>query len=133
MEITGGCFCKAIRYRCSLDAAADVAICHCSECRRSTGGTHVSWLTVPREQLQWLTGKPRQIRTNQYTARTFCPDCGTQLSLETTRVPATIDITVCSTDQPEQLPPGRHIWLRNRLPWVYIDDGLAREEEENLA
>ena len=133
MEITGGCFCRAVRYRCSLDGTPDVAVCHCSECRRSTGGTHVTWLTVPRERLQWLAGEPGQVRTNETTVRSFCPDCGTQLSLVSTRAPATIDITVCSTDYPEQLPPDRHIWLRNRLRWVSIEDGLAREEEETLS
>lgn len=132
MEITGGCFCRSVRYRCSVDAPPNVAICHCSECRRSTGGTHVTWLTVPRERLRWLCGTPRQIRTNATTVRHFCSECGTQLSLETTLSPSTIDLTVSSADHPERLRPDRHIWVRNRLEWVSIDDGLRREDEETL-
>src|SRR5206468_9902663 len=35
-EITGGCFCGAVRYRVSA-TTRDVSHCHCSICRRTTG------------------------------------------------------------------------------------------------
>ena len=132
MEINGGCFCGAVRYRCSASEPADVATCHCSECRRSSGGTHITWLTVPEAQFQWTRGTPARMKTNPRTTRHFCDQCGTQLTLKTDLVPTMVDITVGSTDLPDRLPPTRHIWVRNRLPWVQLNDGLVQEQEERL-
>src|SRR5881396_1158763 len=45
-EITGGCFCGAVRYRVSA-TTRDVSHCHCSICRRTTGAPFVTWATFP--------------------------------------------------------------------------------------
>jgi hypothetical protein len=42
----GGCHCGALRYRLEGDLG-DVAHCHCSICRRVSGGTLVTWVTLP--------------------------------------------------------------------------------------
>src|SRR5207253_10757975 len=49
-EVTGGCFCGAIRYRVTA-VPRDVAHCHCRICRRTTASPFVTWATFPTAAL----------------------------------------------------------------------------------
>ncbi|MGD8498944.1 MAG: GFA family protein [Chromatiales bacterium] len=130
MAIEGGCYCGACRYRIALDRLDDVANCHCSICRRTTGGAFVTWATVPKSAFEWLAGRPRDYAPNDTSRRWFCPSCGAQLALWTSLSPETIDITVTTLDRAEDHPPNRHIFVRGKLDWVFVDDGLPQEAEE---
>ena len=127
----GGCHCGALRY--SFTAPLDdVAHCHCSICRRTTGGTLVTWATIPRSAFGWLQGSPACYHSSPGNHRYFCAQCGAQPIFETDRTPDTLDVTVSSLDHPESAPPSRHIWVNSRLPWLHLDDGLPEEQEEQL-
>ncbi len=130
MTITGGCFCGAVRYAVDAAALTDTAICHCEACRKTTGGTHVTWTTVDRAAFTWTAGDPRALRSSDHGVRFFCSCCGTQLALETSREPETIDIAVTSLDDPGLAPPDRHIWAESMLPWIRPDDGLPAMDRE---
>lgn len=130
MPIEGRCHCGACHYRIELDRLDDVANCHCSICRRSTGGTYVTWATVPEKAFSWRSAEPRAYAATVGSIRWFCPDCGAQLALWTERSPDTMDVTVSTLDDPDVRPPDRHIFVANKLAWVSVDDGLPCEEEE---
>src|SRR5207249_4523371 len=59
VEVTGGCFCGAIRYRVN-DAPRDVAHCHCGICRRTTGAPFVTWATFPAAAFVFTAGVPAE-------------------------------------------------------------------------
>lgn len=127
----GGCHCGAQRY--AIEAPLDdVGHCHCSICRRTTGGTLVTWATVPRASFRWLQGHPARYASSADSHRYFCPHCGAQLVFETERTPDTLDVTVTTLDHPEAAAPSRHVWVGSRLPWLHLDDGLPQEWEEQL-
>ena len=128
--ITGGCACGNVRYEIDLDRLDDIAICHCSMCRRSTGGTHVTWATVPRAAFRWTSGPARTFRSSDHAVRHFCARCGSQLAFVTDREPGAMDITVTTLDDAGSHAPDRHIWTSSRLPWIHLDDGLGQEERE---
>jgi hypothetical protein len=49
------------------------------------------------------------------------------------QAPDNIDITTCSLDDPEAVPPREHIWTSSRLSWMRFADDLpefraARED-----
>lgn len=125
----GGCHCGRLRYAVNarLD---DVAHCHCSICRRTSGGLVTTWATVPRTAFRWLTGEPAQYRSSSTSTRYFCSHCGAQLALHTDLAKDSLDITVATLDHPEQCPANRHIWVGNRLPWLHLDEQLPEEVEE---
>ncbi|WP_198034142.1 GFA family protein [Acidihalobacter ferrooxydans] len=129
--IEGGCHCGACRYAVETNALDDVAVCHCSICRRTTGGTHVTWATVPIASFRWTEGEPRRYSAVAGSERHFCPDCGAQMALWTVLSPGTLDISVTTLDHADHYPPNRHIWVGSRLAWVSLDDALAQEDEEN--
>lgn len=61
--------------------------------------------------------------------RSFCPRCGTQLSFESSRAPAEIDVTTCSLDRPELVPPRDHTRTSSQVSWLRLSDGLPRLPE----
>ena len=119
----GGCFCGAIRYSIKGPIPPG-AHCHCSMCRKSSGGTLVTWVMVPMERFTVTRGEPAIYKSSEEAERSFCSNCGTQLIFRSKSEPLSVDITVSSLDEPQNHPPDRHIWSRSRLPWVRMDDGL---------
>ena len=79
---TGGCHCGYLRYAVAAPLD-DVAHCHCSICRRTTGGIVTTWATVPRAAFRWLAGEAAEYASSASCTRYFCPRCGANLALFT--------------------------------------------------
>lgn len=121
----GGCFCGHLRFEVE-GRPRTVVQCHCGQCRRSVGATPVTWATYPRRAVQ--IGKVRWHRASPLSRRGFCPRCGTSLFFQHRRTRHELDITVTSFDQPERLPPQRHCFVPDRLPWVALEVGLPQHQ-----
>lgn len=127
----GGCQCGAVRYQFHAPLR-DIAHCHCSVCRRSTGGILVTWITVPLAAFTWLRGEPACFASSPTCQRYFCPSCGAHLALFTTLSPQTLDVTIATLDKPELAAADRHIWTQSRLPWLEVDPHLPQERQEHI-
>ncbi len=127
----GGCHCGQLRYAVSTELQ-NIAHCHCSICRRTSGGIVTTWLTVPLTSFSWLRGAPAEYASSATCTRYFCPGCGAQLALFTTLSSQTMDVTVATLDHPEAAPADRHIWISSRLPWLQLDLHLPEEDQELL-
>lgn len=126
--LEGGCFCGAIRYQAD-GAPFHETHCHCSICRRTTGAPFVTWFSVPRTGFRFIRGTPTAFRSSGKGTRRFCSRCGTQLTFEHDDSPDEIDITTCSLDDPERLPPKDHSYVNSRLTWVEPGDDLPEFPE----
>lgn len=128
---TGGCHCGNLRYQ--VDAALeDIAHCHCSICRRTSGGIVVTWVSVPVDSLTWLAGSPTSYDSGPTCVRYFCNNCGAQVALFSRSSPLTMDVTIATLDHPETVRANRHIWTESRLPWLHLDEQLPQEPGETL-
>lgn len=123
--LTGGCYCKAIRYE-AADCAINPTNCHCTMCRGTTGGPCVAWFSVHMADFRYTRGSPTRFRSSEHATRTFCPVCGTQLTFADVASPDEIDITTCSLDDPGQAEPQAHIFTASQVPWLHLADGLPR-------
>lgn len=126
--LAGGCYCGAIRYETGA-APYDRTNCHCSICRRTTGAPFVTWFSVPRSEFRFVEGVPARFRSSAKGTRSFCARCGTQLTFEHDDAGDEIDVTTCSLDDPEALPPEDHSRTSSRLRWVRLADGLPEFAE----
>ena len=126
--LNGGCFCGAIRYEAG-GIPFHQTNCHCSICRRTTGAPFVAWFSVPRSEFRLIQGMPAQFRSSPKGMRSFCPRCGTQLTFEHDDASNEIDVTTCSLDAPDQLPPKDHTRTSSKLAWVKLADGLPQYHE----
>jgi hypothetical protein len=102
--LKGGWFCGRVRYEADANPTHATA-CHCSICRRASAAPFVAWFTV----------KPGEF--------TFQSD----------RHPGEIDVTTCSLDDPEQVPPKFHIWRASGISWVKTADGVPAYPEKRPA
>jgi hypothetical protein len=127
--LKGHCLCGAIEYEVA-PPFTNQTVCHCSMCRRAAGSPMVGWFTVPRGAYKVIAGTPRSYRSSAHAVRTFCAGCGTPLTFESVRFPEETDVTTCSLDDPEALPPRDHTRAATKLSWVKLDDGLPAYPEQ---
>jgi len=125
MDREGGCFCGALRYRAEGEPI-EVTHCHCLHCRRTSGAAFVTWACYPPDRFSWTKGEPGTFRSRPGAIRSFCTACGTPLTFIGDEPPSTVDVTVCTFDDPAAFSPGNHIFCDRQLPWIHLDDGLPR-------
>jgi len=121
--LTGHCFCGAVRYEAGGSPSSET-YCHCSICRRTSGAPLVAWFTVPAAGFRFVTGNPASFKSSEHGTRTFCPRCGTPLTFQSATLPEEMDVTTCSLDDPEVLPPKDHTRAGSGLSWVKLADDL---------
>ena len=130
--LTGGCLCGSVRYEADGEPFHRT-VCHCATCRRAGGAPIVAWFSVPKSSLRLVSGAMTAYRSSARVTRRFCPRCGTQITYETDDLPDEIDVTTCSLDDPDLLPPQDHTWASRRLRWVRLCDGLPDYAESRDA
>lgn len=108
----GGCQCGAARYAATIRDPAGY-LCHCTMCRRATGGVSIAFTNVAQADLQWESG-PDWYRSSPIAERPFCARCGTPLGfryLDSDR----IDLTIGSFDEPQFFHPTQHFAMESAL------------------
>jgi hypothetical protein len=125
MTLKGGCFCGQIRYE-ATGAPFHETSCHCAICRGTTGAPWVAWFSMDRQHFRFTAGEPARFKSTRRGTRTFCPNCGTQLTFETTDYPTEIDVTICSLDDPDSLRPKDQTWISSKVKWVHLDNRLPQ-------
>ena len=121
--LDGGCYCGFVRYRVEGTPVHET-LCHCSSCRRASGAPMVAWFSVPIEGYRVVSGEPVSFRSSRRATRSFCPRCGTPLTYQADAFPDEIDVTTCSLDVPERVPPRDHTRTSAKLPRVELDPRL---------
>jgi hypothetical protein len=114
-EVTGGCYCGAIRYR--ILATPSTAICYCGNCRRAIGAQSVAWVVSDRDLVQVVQGEPTTFTAPNGAAWSFCAVCGSTLFWEPDGKPGVFTVTTGTLDTPEAFPPVKAAWEDERLPW----------------
>ena len=118
MELTGGCHCGAVRYRVSGDPA-HVALCHCTDCRKSAGAPMVSWAAFASADFAVEQGEVTAFNSSGDSVRSFCPRCGTGLFfVNETVLPGLVDIQSATLDDPDALVPQAQIQVAERIGWM---------------
>ncbi|MDR3498707.1 MAG: GFA family protein [Parvibaculum sp.] len=113
MIATGGCLCGGVRYEFD-SAPRSLAYCHCTMCRKATGGVLVPWITLPVPAFRIVKGNLRHYKSSDPATRGFCPDCGTQITFWHEARPDDLDVTIGSLDNPDAFPPTRQIFAASR-------------------
>ena len=127
-EHAGGCLCGRLRYHITgpIDS---VGHCHCGMCRRSSGGVVTTWISLPAERFTFTRGKPAVYQSSEHGKRSFCGDCGAQITFWSRRSPAEIDVTLATLDDVSDHPADRHVFVKDRLPWLHLDEHLPCHQE----
>ena len=121
----GGCLCGAIRYRATA-APVRCVICHCSMCRKHSGGPALAFVHFPAEAFRWTRGEPTRYRSSAFAERGFCSECGSTLSMHERVLKDRVQVAVGTLDDAARVQPDDHVWTQDQLPWLRLDDDLPK-------
>ncbi|MBL0020933.1 GFA family protein [Sphingorhabdus sp.] len=118
MTYEGGCHCGAVRYEVAGEPQ-HVALCHCSDCRKSAGAPMVAWAAFAEDEFKLVQGELTTFNSSGTALRGFCPKCGTGISYRNAEyLPGIVDIQSATLDDPDALPAGCHIQTAERIGWM---------------
>jgi len=126
MEVTGGCLCKAVRYR--ITAAPIVTRqCWCRVCQYLGAGSSTVNVCFPTAAVT-IEGELRDYRSiadsGNVMHRRFCPACGTAMFSEAEARPHLIYVRAGTLDDPEIAKPAVTIWTSQAPSWACIDPAI---------
>jgi hypothetical protein len=121
----GGCLCGALRFEADADPV-DIGYCHCVRCQKSTGAPVLAWASFREGSFRYVVGYPTIYRSSSWGQREFCGTCGTQICYRDSEGAKTVDVNIGSLDSPASFRPRCHVFTRDQLPWMSIDDELPR-------
>ena len=125
LQLTGGCYCGAIRYR--IDAPQDELVmfkCHCRDCQRLTGAPFCAVVFVPATRLNFTAGQVKHHTTEGEAGahiRGFCADCGSRLTGGEGENSQGIGVTASSLDDPSVFRAQFENWVADAQPWDPLD------------
>ena len=128
MEIEGGCLCGEIRYAVS-GRVSGVGECHCSICRRATGGPYTAIAFTSTRSFRWLKGEATatHFRRPSGWSVAFCPTCGAP-------VPKAHDngklwlLPAGGLDGDPEIEVLQHIFVGSQAGWDVMGDGAPQHE-----
>ena len=123
--IAGGCLCGAIKFEVKLPSKW-CAHCHCSMCRRAHGAPYVTWVGFAREQFRLVEGTPSRHRSSEAATRSFCGQCGSMLTFESTRWAGEVHVARAAIPGAIDHRPMAHVFFSDKADWVTVGDDLPK-------
>jgi len=127
-KIKGACLCGQVQYEVSGPFEA-FHICHCSQCRRSTGSAHASNIFTSPDRIEWITGEEL---IKRYTpeepdviSKCFCTHCGSLVPYTSLKSGKLI-IPAGSLSETPGIEPQDNIFWRDRADWY---DAVAKAKK----
>ena len=126
MKITGGCYCRKIRYEADGDLEAAFQ-CHCRECQYITGGNANIVMVFAQDNFKYVKGKPSVFARSDLETpvkRYFCQNCGTSIGAISPARPGSMIVKAGTLDDPSVFSPSAAIFTCDRQSFHHIPDGL---------
>jgi hypothetical protein len=128
--LRGSCLCGGVKFE--VTEASDVLrYCHCESCKKLSGGAATVNLRAPSAAIRILEGEDllQTFRPEGGSAKTFCKTCGSNLFGGGWPESQAASVRVTAIDDPIDVSPGAHIFVRSVATWETLpDDGVDRFE-----
>jgi hypothetical protein len=100
-----------------------IAVCHCLDCKKASGGEAATWFGVPADDFTLTSGAPKAFRyiadSGQPLDRNFCPDCGARLYTSNLgSFPGQVFVQLASLDDLSWVKPGLEMFTKRRVAWA---------------
>jgi hypothetical protein len=105
--------------------------CHCTTCKRLSGGVGTANVGVPTAVVRIVEGADlvRTYQPDEGSAKTFCSACGTNLFGSGWPTSERTSIRVPTLEPGFEPQPAAHIYVRSVAAWETLpDDGLEQFE-----
>ena len=128
MEIEGGCYCGAVKYKGSGDPVFK-GQCHCRECQYTSGGAPNMVLGMPADGFSFTSGEPKAFSRDDLdnaVSREFCANCGTHLLSRSPQLPGVVLLKVGTLDDPSAFgQPDMAIYMCDKQSFHQVPEGVA--------
>lgn len=122
-EVHGGCACGQVRYEVA-SAPVQIVACHCSLCRRISGGPFSVYVVVREKDFRLTAGETSRYRATDRTTKHFCSSCGTPvLNSNPGTYKGVVMLYVGTTEDPRIYVPRLNIFCESKLDWVDPNEG----------
>jgi hypothetical protein len=126
-KLEGGCACGAVRYRLE-SLPMFVHCCYCLDCQRQTGSAFVLNALIETARVSVLQGEVARFAmptdSGQPHGIDRCKVCGTAVWSEYGGVAKLRFVRLGTLDDPTLLQPNVHIYIRSKLPWITLPEGV---------
>lgn len=126
-DLEGGCACATVRYRLT-SLPMFVHCCHCRDCQRQTGSAFVLNALIEADRVVLLSGNPEPVAVPTDSGRPHeihrCPSCKVAVWSTYGGISKLRFVRVGTLDDPAALTPDVHIYVRSKLPWVALPEGV---------
>jgi hypothetical protein len=130
--LRGSCLCGAVAFEVD-DPPDTLSFCHCTSCKKLSGGAGTVNLGVAPSKIRILEGEDllQSFSLPDGSAKTFCTNCGANLFGGGWPDTERASVRVTTLDEPPAAAKiVRHIYVRSAAPWETLpDDGADRFEE----
>ena len=126
--LLGSCLCGGVRFEVT-EAFEAVSACHCTSCKKISGGAGTVSGRARTEAIRILEGEAllRTFQPAEGVAKTFCSICGSNLFGGGWPDSEMTSVRLSSIDSYFDQKPESHIFVRSVAPWeVLPDDGAER-------
>jgi hypothetical protein len=125
--ISGGCLCGGVRYEISAPFRR-ANYCHCSRCRKHSGGAALAQGRVAREGFRLVKGEDLlRVYDPGGMKKVFCSVCGSSLFGGTWPDGPEVSVRLGTLDDDPGIRPQYHSFADDAPPWLPVpDDGLTR-------
>jgi hypothetical protein len=126
--VEGSCLCGGVAFEIELPFRR-ANVCHCSRCRKHSGGAGLVQGRIARERFRLLRGDElvRSFRPEGGKVKAFCAVCGSSLFGGDWPDGPEISVRFGALDGDPEIRPEYHSFVGSAAPWdVRPDDGLPR-------
>ncbi|KAF8878722.1 Mss4-like protein [Infundibulicybe gibba] len=128
MPHTGSCLCGQTKITIT-STLKDQAICHCIDCRKAGGSAYSTNGLAKREDVT-IEGPVKVFTaiadTGRETTRTFCTNCGTQISQGSQNFPEMQIVKTGILDDFATIPIGAEVYIKDRCDGIKALDNVAQ-------
>jgi hypothetical protein len=129
-SLQGSCLCGGVRFEVT-EAFETVSQCHCTSCKKISGGVGTVSGRVGTDAIRILEGEEllRTYQPDEGVAKTFCTACGSNLFGGGWPAAPWASVRLSALDSPFDRKPEQHIFVRSVAAWETLpDDGAPRHD-----
>jgi hypothetical protein len=132
-NLQGSCLCGGVRFEVT-EPFQTVSQCHCTSCKKLSGGVGTVSGRVQTEAVRILEGDEllRTYQPEEGSSKTFCSACGSNLFGAGWPESPRTSVRLSALDSHFDQKPEQHIYVRSVAPWETLpDDGAPRYDERS--
>ena len=128
--LRGSCLCGGIVFEITGDVPR-IGQCHCSLCRKVSGGGSTTTIPVAAEQLKWISGQElvQEFQRPSGYGSSFCRVCGSPAP-DANRARTRYGIPAGVLDDDPGVEVLEHIYVASKASWEIIGDAAPQYAED---